>query len=56
MKRIDYIISTILLIAVIALVIIVCKILFDLKTYRKCFIDDYDENYNYDICINYVDY
>ena len=56
MKKIGYIISVIAIIAFIALIIIICKILFDLKTYRKCFIDAYDKNYNYDICVNYLDY
>ena len=39
-----------------AIVFIIVKTVIDLKRYNKCFIADYDPNYNYDICINYLDY
>lgn len=39
-----------------AIVFIIVKTVIDLKRYNKCFIADYDPNYNYDICLNYLDY
>lgn len=39
-----------------AIIFIIAKTVIDLKRYNKCFIADYDPNYNYDICINYLDY
>lgn len=52
--KIIFIILIIILILVFTAVIF--KTIYDMYNYNKCFISDYDPNYNYDICVNYLDY
>lgn len=37
-------------------ILAIVKTVIDMRRYNKCFIADYDPNYNYDICINYINY
>lgn len=55
-EKIIFILEIIGIIAFIIFSILIIKASIDLYTYNKCFIQPYDSNFDYGVCMNYIDY
>ena len=47
---------TITIICMVILIGYMIKIFYDIFTYNKCYVAEYDKDFNYDKCIEYIDY
>lgn len=55
-EKLIFILEIIGIIASVVFIIFIIKVSIDLYTYNKCFIQPYDSNFDYGVCMNYIDY
>lgn len=56
MNKIGKILFVLFIIVFLIFIGFAIKILYDLNMYNNCFIKPYDESFDYNVCIKYVDY